>query len=687
MNEVVGFKNKESARRAMRVLGRLEEQAARPDADRVLAEQVDIIEATGDTDAGLGVPGKLMMWSNDTYEIVEAGTDIRILESFIGRFAGYDEGGTPIYIQADIPVANYTHATDGVEDAWRGGRLNVGSQSLKGVKIFRDGLVFQNETNVAGTAAGAFGALVVDSQYAMAVVGSTRAGGEGSGRDGGFLRVQAGGGPAEFEVSTTNPSGSGAGAVRISRAFVTSGVGDSSGPSIGVNWHDATGDVGFLSYGIWSQPNSPDTGYRADVVSSSDRAPLLMSNADFVLGPGHFGESLGEWEDIVTGTNRFNASRRFGVWRGIGDPPGLGVYVGSVPTPRNEGIWEGADDKVPYFYNFIAHYRPDGNLSHLQPVYRYAHYKGGLYCGYTSEDVPVSPPPPPPPPPEGRGGIRVNAWFDENKDAVRQTYEAPVASRSVAVSGPESVSLSTGLDGFVTFSDLSPGVYSVTILTYPPSYEVCDVNGGSVTVVADEIVDVDRPIYIDPPPSPPAGAIVVVIRRQTGPAAFEQINRDVDYAGADTGSGTGNNFYFFTGLPPGDYTVSVTPDGGDVGDWLWQVNSSSGSDVGTETDEFELVDGGTVTVTFTLPLPPPPTTYSISGFVTGAAPNTVYADNGVDPPYSAVTSAGSYSITGLPAGTYTVTCPPVGSQTMSIPADYTGVTVGPDATGKDFTMM
>ena len=124
-----------------------------------------------------------------------------------------------------------------------------------------------------------------------------------------------------------------------------------------------------------------------------------------------------------------------------------------------------------------------------------------------------------------------------------------------------------------------------------------------------------------------------------------------------------NGCYIFSGLLAGTYAVTPAK-----AEYTFAPASSSVT-VGPSTDEVNFV--GTVD------------TYTVSGSVkTGGggaiAGATVTADSGA----SATTdAAGNYTISGLEAGTYTLT--PTKTEYTFLPTS-SSVTVGPDATGKDF---
>jgi hypothetical protein len=103
MSEIVGFRNAGDARRMAAAVGRFVASEGAADPNRAIAEQVEIVENLGGQDAGVGTTGRMMVWSSAEGK-AEEGDPVRVLEQPLGRFVGYDEDDTPIFVTAPAGV-------------------------------------------------------------------------------------------------------------------------------------------------------------------------------------------------------------------------------------------------------------------------------------------------------------------------------------------------------------------------------------------------------------------------------------------------------------------------------------------------------------------------------------------------------------------------------------------------------
>lgn len=133
---------------------------------------------------------------------------------------------------------------------------------------------------------------------------------------------------------------------------------------------------------------------------------------------------------------------------------------------------------------------------------------------------------------------------------------SPVGNATITIEGPDGFSDSTvtDLDGNYEFEKLPPGDYTVTVEP-PPGYEVDGPDELTETVADDDVENVDFALFrpgaiggavTDQDGSFVPGATIEV----TGPDGTETLTTD------DEGN------YYLDDLPPGDYTITITPPDG-----------------------------------------------------------------------------------------------------------------------------
>jgi hypothetical protein len=198
------------------------------------------------------------------------------------------------------------------------------------------------------------------------------------------------------------------------------------------------------------------------------------------------------------------------------------------------------------------------------------------------------------------------------------------------------------------------------------------------------VIGSDTPPTSPPPPPPPPSATTYSITGtidQTPLTASRRVfaSKAGETAGYFDDTDTGETpSYAITGLAAGTYTVVLS---------LGDNESSSPSSITVTVGPN--ATGKNFDVSFTPS--PPPATYSIAGAITqpsGSPARRLYATpTGGSEGYFDLTASGknpTYSIPNVAAGTYVVTPELFAGETAS-PTSIS-VTVGPNATGKDFTI-
>jgi hypothetical protein len=183
-----------------------------------------------------------------------------------------------------------------------------------------------------------------------------------------------------------------------------------------------------------------------------------------------------------------------------------------------------------------------------------------------------------------------------------------------------------------------------------------------------------------PPPPPPATYSISGTINQSPQTVARRVSANLtgETAGYWDDTVTGETpSYSITGLPAGTYTVILSLGTGEASD-----PSSISVTVGPNAT------GQDFDVTYT---PPPPTVFTIAGTVTqgsGSPARRLYATpTGGSEGYFDLTASGknpTYSIPNVAAGTYVV-MPELFAGEAASPTSIS-VTVGPNATGKDFTI-
>ena len=298
-------------------------------------------------------------------------------------------------------------------------------------------------------------------------------------------------------------------------------------------------------------------------------------------------------------------------------------------------------------------------------------------------------------------------FVDNDADGVFSTGDVGVADVDVVLMGPglppTGATISSDANGVYGFSDLGPGTYTVTVDTSDPDYlatfgalVVSTTGGDSATVT---VVSTDHVDSVDFGWSEPAGIGDFVFDdldgdgvQDLGEPGLEGVT--VTLSGGDlaapitttTGTGASAGDYAFTGLTPGDYTVTI--DTADL------PNGSYTSSTGGDSQTVTLVSGDnddTVDFGYTAPA-------GVGDFVFDDLDGDGVQDTG-EPGLEGVTvtlsggdlaapittttgtgaSAGDYSFTGLTPGDYTVTIDtadlPNGSYASSTGGDSQNVTL------------
>ena len=97
-------------------------------------------------------PYSYVSTANEVRVIPISGGTLQIGRNYLGRTVGQVTVSTVVYDLVDVVGdANYTTLNgSGYETAWAGGLLNTTTQSIRGVKTFRNHSIYKNDTEAAG---------------------------------------------------------------------------------------------------------------------------------------------------------------------------------------------------------------------------------------------------------------------------------------------------------------------------------------------------------------------------------------------------------------------------------------------------------------------------------------------------------------------------------------------------------
>ncbi|GIT79395.1 hypothetical protein LLS1_10640 [Leifsonia sp. LS1] len=168
----------------------------------------------------------------------------------------------------------------------------------------------------------------------------------------------------------------------------------------------------------------------------------------------------------------------------------------------------------------------------------------------------------------------------------------PVAGVVITATGPDgTVGAVTGADGTYTLPRLVPGDYAVT-MTPPEGYVVSGADERDATVTTDDVTGVDFALA-------KTGSVAGVVTSDAGEVAGASVR--VDGPGGSTSVTTAaDGSYDLGALPPGDYTITLTPPAGFTADGpvTRTVTITAAGDAVVGQD-FALIAPAT-------PAPPPP---------------------------------------------------------------------------------
>lgn len=160
----------------------------------------------------------------------------------------------------------------------------------------------------------------------------------------------------------------------------------------------------------------------------------------------------------------------------------------------------------------------------------------------------------------GKGGIQTQIWIDVNRDGVKDDDEPYLGGIKVTITGPGGVTTTktTDKDGFISFTDLAPGAWTVVpVLPSGDLEKVYDSDGTpnwsqSVTVVESQVATTAFAAAGTSTINAASTTDVVRVRWAGNDGKFDTADDAVFVAQAKDGVAT------FEGVPAGKYQVTAS---------------------------------------------------------------------------------------------------------------------------------